>query len=386
MNHSLINPNQICEYGTPVYDDPFNVRQFGIDDNAIFIPFDTTGTIVYFESRVPTDWEARNLPILLLTGEQWDPVCVELGPNGSSREQAEMRTIQSLTSGIPKWRLAKLRQQKANIEHWGQIENELSKISSTLEPRTFCKRLIEAVNVVSTCRDDIDEVIEWRKASSITTDRHSKVGPEELAKKWNIGLETAKNTIQETTQNGIRTAVHPMSRRVRVDHLHLHRPLLRSSWYCNTLLAKVKSRLGNTCANVFTQGKFTKVAPMMTRAEAGKSLVEFTDDVGNPKVLVTDNAGEFTGRSTKFVKEARRIRIKLHTTEQGQKNQNHAAEREIGFLAKRGKLRMIKKKVPKRLWDFGLIYESELLSRMSRGTDLQSRYEEVTGNTPDISI
>jgi hypothetical protein len=385
MNHSLINPNQICEYGIPVYDDPFSVLQFGTDGNAIFIPFDTTGMIVYFESRVPTDWEERNLPILILTGEEWDSVGVQLAPNGGSREQAEMRTIRSLTTGIPKRRLAKLRQQKANIEHWGQIENELSKISSTLEPRTFCKRLIQAVNIASTHRDDVNEELERRKASSITTDRHSKVGPEELAKKWNIGLETAKNTIQVTTQNGIRTAIHPMSRRVRVDHLHLHRPLLRGTWYGDTLLAKVKSRLGNTCANIFTQGKFTKVAPMMSRAEAGKSLVEFTDDVGIPESLATDGAGEFTGRSTEFVKEARRMRIKLHTTEQGRKNQNHAAEREIGFLAKRWKLRMRKKKVPKRLWDFGLIYESELLSRMARGTDLRSGYEEVAGNTPDIS-
>ena len=77
--------------------------------------------------------------------------------------------------------------------------------------------------------------------------------------------------------------------------------------------------------------------------------------------------------------------ILLHTTEQGHKNQNHAAEREIGFLAKWWKLRMTKKKVPKRLWDFGLIYESELLSRMARGADRRTGYEVVTGQTPDIS-
>jgi hypothetical protein len=68
------------------------------------------------------------------------------------------------------------------------------------------------------------------------------------------------------------------------------------------------------------------------------------------------------------------MRIMLHTTEQGRKNQNHAAEREIGFLAKRWKLRMTKKNVPKRLWDFGLVYESELLSRMARGNDRRTGY------------
>jgi hypothetical protein len=49
---------------------------------------------------------------------------------------------------------------------------------------------------------------------------------------------------------------------------------------------------------------------------------------------------------------------------------------------------MTKKQVPsKRLWDFGHVYESELLCRMARGSDRRrTGYEEVvTGQTPDIS-
>ena len=45
---------------------------------------------------------------------------------------------------------------------------------------------------------------------------------------------------------------------------------------------------------------------------------------------------------------------------------------------------MTKKQVPKRLWDFGLVYESELLTRISRGQNERTGYEEVTGNTPEI--
>ena len=77
--------------------------------------------------------------------------------------------------------------------------------------------------------------------------------------------------------------------------------------------------------------------------------------------------------------------IILHTTEQGRKNQNHAAEREIGILDKRWKLQMTKKNVPKQLWDFGLVYESKLLSQMALGTTGRTGYEEITGQTPDIS-
>jgi hypothetical protein len=83
---------------------------------------------------------------------------------------------------------------------------------------------------------------------------------------------------------------------------------------------------------------------MTSRKDAGKSLIDFKDDVGIPERLVTDGATEFTQRHTEFVKEARRMRIMLHTTEQGRKNQNHAAKHEIGFLAKRWKLWMMKKK------------------------------------------
>ena len=127
-------------------------------------------------------------------------------------------------------------------------------------------------------------------------------------------------------------------RRVRVDHLNLHWQRLKGMWYANTLLSKVKSKLGNTCANVYTQGKFTRAIPMTSRKDAGKSLIDFTDDVGIPERLITDGATEFTGRHTEFVKEAHRMRIILHTTEQGRKNQNHAAKQEIRFLAKWWKL------------------------------------------------
>ena len=105
-------------------------------------------------------------------------------------------------------------------------------------------------------------------------------------------------------------------------------------WFCDTVLAKVKSLRGNGCANVFTNGKYTKVEPMVSRADAGKSLVDFTDDVGIPEILITDGAGEFTGKNTEFVKHARRMRMILRTMEQGWKNQNHAAEWEIGTLGK----------------------------------------------------
>ena len=379
LHNSLINPNQIRSFGLLVNDDPFSsADDFGISSDSVFIPFNTTGTIIHFHSRVPNDWEKKHLPVILLTGDAWNPSEEIMQYGKHSMEATEMRSIHTLTSGSDR---RQIQSATTNFRSNERSITPLSNISMVYDPQQFRERLISAVNIATTYRDDIDR----QSCSVVTNVRHSKATPEEVARKWNIGLQTAKDTLKVTTQAGIRTAIHPMTRRLRVDHLHLHRQRLRGTWYMDTLMSKVKSKLGNTCANVYTDGKFTRAVPMTSRKDAGKSLIDFTDDVGIPEHLVTDGATEFTGRHTEFIKEARRMRIKLHTTEQGRKNQNHAAEREIGFLAKRWKLRMNKKKVPKRLWDFGLVYESELLSRMARGSSKRTGYEEVTGQTPDIS-
>ncbi len=49
---------------------------------------------------------------------------------------------------------------------------------------------------------------------------------------------------------------------------------------------------------------------MSLRANAGKSLVNFTDDVGIPASLVHDGTGEFTGKHKEFMKEARKMHIR----------------------------------------------------------------------------
>lgn len=124
---------------------------------------------------------------------------------------------------------------------------------------------------------------------------------------------------------------------------------------------------------------------MPARSDAGKPLVELTGDVGAPESLVVDGAGELAGANTEFVKEAHRMHIKLRATEQGRKSQNHVAEREIGVLSKRWKQRVIKKKVPKRLWGFDLACKSEILSRMARGSNSCTGHEEATRKAADIS-
>jgi hypothetical protein len=178
-----------------------------------------------------------------------------------SCKSIEICTIKSLTSRIMRRQFPSVTKNKARlqIKRYGETDIELGKISCVYNMKDFCDHLISAVNIATTYRNDINQ---WNKerrvASIISNERHSKATPEELANKGNVGLQTAKDTICVTTQCGIRTGVHPMTRRVQVDHLNLHRQQLKGTWFADTLVSKVKSKLGNKCANVYTQGKFTR--------------------------------------------------------------------------------------------------------------------------------
>ena len=109
----------------------------------------------------------------------------------------------------------------------------------------------------------------------------------------------------------------------------------------------------NTCANVFTNGKVTKVYTLPTT----NSLQDFADNVGIPLLIHSDLVAAVKGQRTDFPKLVRHLRTKMKYTESGWSNQNHAAEREIGEFEKRWRRRMFKKQCPRRVWDFGLVYE-----------------------------
>jgi hypothetical protein len=121
-------------------------------------------------------------------------------------------------------------------------------------------------------------------------------------------------------------------------------------------------------------------------ANTGEALSDFVRDVGVPTDIRTDLATYFTGHNTDFIKETKRLRIKVTYAEKGRHNQNHAApEREIRNLKRRWHGKITAKAIPKRLWDFGLIHQAELISRIARGKNGRTGYEEVIGETPDIS-
>jgi hypothetical protein len=75
MDHSLINPNQLRYYGIKVNDNPFSQQIMYIHhiETDIMIPLQAQGTIIYVNSRVPTDHELQTCRHIECTSpSQWN--------------------------------------------------------------------------------------------------------------------------------------------------------------------------------------------------------------------------------------------------------------------------------------------------------------------------
>ena len=91
--------------------------------------------------------------------------------------------------------------------------------------------------------------------ATITDKKHHGISLELLAQKWGIGVDKANNTLKSTTQDSIRSAILPLTRRYRTDFMSQRIRRLNTTWYTDTLFSKQKSIIGNTCAQIFIDGK-----------------------------------------------------------------------------------------------------------------------------------
>jgi hypothetical protein len=149
--------------------------------------------------------------------------------------------------------------------------------------------------------------------------RHTTFTAEEVSRKFRCGLETAKKTPEKTTQRGLRTAINPLHQRYRTYHLDLHRNNLDVVMTSDTLFAKAKSLQGNTCAQLYTTGKYTRIMPLpdKTAEIMGGMLLDVLNTIGVPKEMVTDLASEMVGRHTKFWKELVKRGVKITNANKG---------------------------------------------------------------------
>jgi hypothetical protein len=90
---------------------------------------------------------------------------------------------------------------------------------------------------------------------------HSQFKPEHVTAVFGVSLGTTKNILNVTTQEGIRHAVTPLTRRYWVDHIHLHHTYLSGKWTLNHVKSKYKSIRDHTGAIVMSNGNLAAIYP-----------------------------------------------------------------------------------------------------------------------------
>ena len=366
LDHSLLNPNQLRAHGITVQDNPYGdtAMHIAVPNDEFQHPMQSDGTTIYFDSRTPTNYELATCPhIIMSSGAEWNPRDVQFPSIERPVEEGMYSARIKATSCI-----FDLSKPDFDTRSISQIISE---------------RLIAEVNVEV---DELSPDVPLPKTFA-TSKRHSGISAQELSDRWFIGLAQAYETIKVTTQNFIRSAVLPLSRRYRADRV-FDKPLLRGDFYTDTMDGRCKSIAGNRYAQVFANKDFFGFAyPLSKKSEAGDALRQFVNDFGRPEKLTFDGSQEQCGRKTEFMTNIRKYFINHHITEPYRPNHNFA-EGVIREIRKKWFRVMIRKNVPQRVWDYGLQWVCDIQNRTSnssRGLEGRCPLEKVTGETVDIS-
>lgn len=384
LKHTLINPNQVRHSGLSLWDNPYDhERGLCIEGDSFSIPMHTKGTKVLFTSRAPTQDELNTCVHVELTSPvEWNPYDVSLGQVKTSK-QVEPLQVHIATT----YSSSAITEEKYAYFDPTSDEALLNDVNPCLvqAKELFVKEIRRQSQVSSS---NIPDDVPARR-SFISTERHNKVSAESLAEIWGIGIKRAYDTIDATTQRGVRSAILPLSRRYRADRMYKLKRL-DAKFATDTLYGDIKSLKGNKYAQVYSHKcGFSAVYPIdaANGDKLGRSLRDFSHDFGVPEHLTMDGAMAQVGEHTLFSKTIREYEIKYHVSQPRRPNEN-PAEGCIRELKKRWYRIMMKRKVPRRLWDFIFVWISEtgnLSVSSSHYAKGRTSLEIITGETPDIS-
>ena len=387
LNHSLINPNQIRHYGHDLWDNPYDkAHELEIDTtDGISIPMKYHGTKLSFNTTAPTEEEINVLKHIHLTSKRpWEPNLVSLGEVKIQRagEEFSMRTRAVVISEI----------NGISITNDKKLYSDCKSDEATLydinPPLSYLKEILTLTNGSEAPYDASTLDVPSRR-TFVSTDRHKKATIDQIADKWCIGPIKARNTIRVTTQRGTRSAILPISRRYRADR-YLNEKRLNSKFATDTIWADTRSLNQHKYAQAYTHKcGFAACYPMdrITGDQIGYSLQDFVSNFGVPEHLTFDAHASQVGKDSLFMKNVRKYNIKHHVSGVRRPNEN-PAEGGIREIKRRWYRIMNKKNVPKRLWDYGLVWTCEtgnLCASSSRYANNRSAIEIITGETPDIS-
>ena len=385
LEHSLMNPNQLRHFGVMVQDNPYSnspmVIQKDTNEEEFVACLKSTGTNIYIDTWTPTDRDLQEYPHVVLTSDQlWDPQVIQF-PSTSHTEVQELEGRNISVVGHD------LRRETVDTE-FGDVYHAPIKI---FDIKVFNARIMSSSVVdikISEGPLAEDQIMPTR--TFLSSARHTNTTPEDLSEIWNISIEQAKMTLDATTQNHVRSAIMPLSRRYRTDRMFEPKRLL-GTMASDTMDPKCKSIHGDYRYTQVYGNKqmFCEAYPIKSKSEddVGASLKRFIVDYGAPEEMVTDGSKEQTSKNAQFQAILRQNKIRATVTNTYTPKQN-PAETVIRELRKRWYRAVFKTNCPKCLWNYGLPHFAKLMQlTASNAADLQGRTPlgVLTGETPDIS-
>ena len=189
---------------------------------------------------------------------------------------------------------------------------------------------------------------------------HSTITPSDLSERWYIGLGQVTQMLKVTTQRLMHSTMLPLAWRYQVDRMFI-RPCIHSTIYTDNMNGHYKSLDGNRHAHIFANESFFPTAYLKEhKSSVGQVLKQFISDFGIWDKSVCDGAAEQGGKRTEFQPTVQKHTINLHVTEPHRHNQSKV-EGVVQEIRKHWFHIVLKKKVRKRLWDYGIKWVCEVM-------------------------
>ena len=361
----------------------------------VHIPLELEGqTTSYFLTRKPTRSEVDNtdyscIHVHMTPTYRWEPADTTVSNNESTIRASLANDTE------PRERGRKLHAVSTGTDEFS-VFTPTSATTTTPQPtptettphRVQISRIRRQNASAEVDIDSFAEELERVSISAVQTKaRKGTVSPETLAKRWRIGIEAARKTIERTTQLAVRDFTNTTGgRRLKPIHQQLKYRRLDVEMYCDILIGRCVSLLGNKYAAVYcTPFHWISVDPIPTKGDAHKTLDSLFRAVGVPRVLIPDGAGELTG--AEFRKKASKVETLIHPIEAYTPNAN-IAEDGIRELKRAYRRTMISTNTPACLWDLCIVHTALIRQHTVnsiRELDGEVPVTKLTGETGDIS-
>ena len=364
LDYALICPNQLRLNGVQVRDIPKQFdpspRAHTIQVDNVILPLKLRGIMSVLPIRKPTLREYNDsLDCLTMTAAApvWDPYS-DIHEQIEDSVSIHPDEVQELSVMSTEW-------SSEEHEDFHQSESDttilLDKHAATMTGARFSAACLASVQVNA---KQMEAMAQHRAVHRVSTGhRKGAAGPEQLSKLWCLPLDLAQETVNATTQKGVRDFTNVTgTKRLKPMNQQLRYKFLDVEMFTDFLIGPCRSLNSNIVSCVFsTNFGWSKAYPLQKKKDCDMALKLLHHEVGVPREIISDGAKEYIGENSDFRKRARVAGSYCRSVEPYTQQHNiaEAGIREIKRLYKKFK-RMTNSL--KAVWDHLASYAALILS------------------------